>query len=115
MFSVIVIREPVTRAHLLKVAKEGFGDFVKAVVDCAQGIMAIGGELHADEERVLLEQGSKQEDLWGVNLYPENSFEEWIECHSMINIRPRQGNRTRGVEDPAVQKRIHAVVSQLVS
>ena len=114
MFAVVIIREPVTRAHLLKVAKEGFGDFVKAVVDCAQGIMAIGGELHADEEQMLLAQGSEQKNLWGVNLYPENSSEGWVECNSMINIRPRQGNRTRGVGDPAVQKQIHAVVSRLV-
>jgi len=69
-------------------AKQQFGDMVKAVVDVTQGIMAIGGELHSDEEAVLLDQGSLQRDLWGINLYPEQPAQEWIEFDSMINVRP---------------------------
>ena len=81
-------------------AREQFGDMVKAVVDVEQGIMAIGGELHADEEAVLLDQGSRQADLWGINLYPDAAAVRALEFDSMINVRPAQGNRSRSVEDP---------------
>jgi hypothetical protein len=87
---------------------------VKAVVDVAQELLAIGGELHADEETVLLDQGSRQADLWGINLYPDSPPLERIEFDSMINVRPGAGNRSRSVEDPALQARIRVVVSRLV-
>lgn len=109
-----ILSSPITRAQLKVLAEERFGDMVKAVVDCKQGRMAIGAEMHADEERMLLEDGSAQEDLWGINIYPERLGEEWIEFDSMINLRPRQQNRTRSVEDPALRKRIRSVVATLV-
>lgn len=72
--------------------------------------MAIGGELHADEEALLIEQGSRQADLWGINLYPDNPIESMVEFDSMINIRPSQGNKSRGVQD----ERIRAVILKMV-
>mgnify|MGYP001598528311 FL=1 len=96
-------------------ADEGFGDFVKVVVDIEQGVIAVGGELHADEEVVLVEEmGTKREDAWGINLYPEKQGEEFIEFNSMINLKPRLGNRSRGVEDERVREKIWQVVSKLV-
>ena len=95
-------------------ARGQFGDFVKAVVDIEKEIMAIGGSLHADEEAALLEQGSVQENLWGINIYPEKKREEWIEFDSMINIRPSQGNRSRNVEDVDIQKKIVEIVNTLI-
>lgn len=88
---------------------------MKVVVDCQRKIIAIGAEMHADEEQMLLENGSAQEDLWGINLYPEKSGEDFIEFDSMINLRPRQNNRTRSVEDPAVRKIIRDIISTFVS
>jgi hypothetical protein len=76
--------------------------------------MALGGELHADEERVLLDQGSKQSDLWGINIYHALPREEWIEFDSMINIRPSQGNRSRGVDDVNIQKAIIELANRLI-
>jgi hypothetical protein len=100
---------------LAELAESGFGNLVKAVVDVDKWIMAIGGEMHADEEAVLLGLGSSQADLWGINLYPSQYGQaDWIEFDSMINIRPRQGNRSRGVEDPIAQEKIVAVVGSLV-
>lgn len=64
------------------------GDMVKAVVDVARGVMAVSGELHSDEEALLLDDGSRQPDLWGINLYPGESGQDWIEFDSMINVRP---------------------------
>lgn len=114
MTSIQIVTTSVDRTVLKRLAQEIFGDMVKAVVDVDQNIMAIGGELHADEEQLLLEQGSKQENLWGINLYPDVLTADWLEFNSMINLRPSQGNRSRGVEDPATQERIRTVVSSLV-
>ena len=80
-----IVRDAVSRSALREMAKQQFGDMVKAVVDVEQGIMAIGGELHSDEEAVLLDQGSLQRHLWGINLYPEQPAQEWIEFDSMID------------------------------
>lgn len=103
----------ITSGELKEIATGQFGDFIKAVVDVEQEIMIVGSELHADGEALLLERGSRQEDIWGVNLYPEKSGEERIAFSSMINIRPSQGNHSRGVEDPARRMRIIAVVREL--
>jgi hypothetical protein len=87
---------------------------VKAVVDVRQELMAIGGELHADEEAVLIEQGSRQADLWGINIFPARPPAERVEFDSMINVRPAQGNRSRSVEDAATRRRIQEIVTRLV-
>ncbi len=109
------VREPISIAHLRTAAEDVFGDLIKAVVDLERGIMAIGGELHADEEAVLLDDGSLQADLWGINLYPDSFGEpEFVEFDSMINVRPRVGNRSRSVEDEALRQRILQVVERLV-
>jgi Protein of unknown function (DUF5674) len=113
--SIRIVREPVTALDLLALARHQFGDFVKAVVDVRRGVMAIGGELHADEEALLLEDGARQAELWGINLYPERPAEELVEFDSMINVRPLQGNRSRGVEDAAVRRRVLDVVERLVT
>lgn len=109
-----IVENSISKSELEALAKGQFGDFVKAVVDIEKSIMAIGGELHADEEKVLLEQGSNQEDLWGVNFRFKADEDECIEFNSMINIRPSQGNRSRGVESEDVRKKIKMVVKVLV-
>ena len=109
-----IIENPIKKAELTQIASEQFGDFVKAVVDIDKKIMAIGGEMHADEEALLITQGSKQENVWGVNLYPERQDEEFIEFNSMINLRPSQGNRSRGVESEEIRNQIRAVIKKLI-
>ena len=91
-----------------------FGEMVKAVVDVEAGIMAIGGELHSDEEAILLDNGSRQSNLWGINLYPEKPSEEWIEFDSMINVRPSGGNRSRFVESQKIREAVTRIVERLV-
>jgi hypothetical protein len=110
-----IVREGIVRDELAEIAKQQFGDMVKAVVDVEQGIMAIGGELHSDEEAVLLDQGSAQRNLWGINLYPDKAITEWIEFDSMINVRPSSGNRSRDVEDPEVREAIARIVGRLIT
>jgi hypothetical protein len=112
---IIFIKEPISKVELLRLAEEGFGDMVKAVVDVRQEIMAVGGELHADEEVELSErEGSTREDTWGINIYPALSGEDMVEFDSMVNLKPAYGNRTRSVEDPATQGKIRAIVSKLI-
>ena len=109
-----IVRERIARSRLAALAEGQFGDMVKAVVDVSRGVMAIGGELHADEEAALLDDGSRQPDLWGINLYPAESDAAWIEFDSLINVRPSVGNRSRDVEDPGLRKRIREIIDALV-
>jgi hypothetical protein len=104
-----IVREPVSLESIRGAAQEQFGDFIKAVVDVGQGLMALGGELHADEEALLLQHGARQADLWGINLYPEKVAADFVEFDSMINVRPAQGNRSRGV-----RARIEEIVARLI-
>ena len=110
-----LVRGTIHRSELAELAERQFGDMVKAVVDVGRGIMAIGAELHSDEEAHLLEDGSRQMDLWGVNLYPGTTGDDWIEFDSMINVRPALGNRSRSVLDGALRERIRQVVTSLVT
>ncbi len=109
-----IIRESISRADLANAAQEIFGDMIKGVVDVRRGIMAIGGELHSDEESALLEDGSQQGDLWGINLYPGEQGDEFLEFDSMINVRPSVNNRSRSVEDADLRASILKIVEQLV-
>lgn len=109
-----LVDKPISRQHLKNAAQEMYGDMVKAVVDVEKKVMALGGELHADEEAFLLQLNSRQEDLWGINLYPDQELPEMVEFDSMINIRPRQNNRSRGVEDQTIRERIVAIVGRLI-
>jgi len=109
-----IVEETIDIKELIKIGEEGFGDLIKAVVDIEKEIMAIGGELHADEEAILLSLGSKQENLWGINFYPQKKDEEFIEFDSVINLKPGQGNRSRGIENPQIQKRIKEIVERLI-
>ena len=110
-----IIKEKITRARLKELAQEKFGDFVKGVVDLERKILAVDAELHADLEALLLERGSQQSDLWGINLYPEAQGLDFVEFDSMINVRPSQGNRSRGVESEETRSRILSVVDRKVA
>ncbi|OIO48468.1 MAG: hypothetical protein AUJ32_00530 [Parcubacteria group bacterium CG1_02_40_82] len=110
-----IVKTPIKKSELAEIAKEEFGDIVKAVVDTEQEIMAIGGELHADEEVLLTEkESSKRENTWGINIYPKKAGEDFIEFDSMVNLKPNFGNRLRGVENSEVQNKIRGIVKKLI-
>jgi hypothetical protein len=116
MEEIKIVKDSISKKKLSDIAKKQFGDLVKAVVDVEQGIMAIGGEMHADEEVVLMEQeGSKREYTWGINLYPEKSGEALIEFDSIVNLKPSFGNRSRGIDNPEIKEKIRNIVEKLVS
>ncbi len=109
-----IIKDKISIEELKKMAEKMFGNLVKAVVDVEKKIMAVSGELHSDEEALLLKGGSKQENLWSINLYPEMQDNSWIEFDSVINLRPSQGNRSRGVDRPEIRKKIIETVNNLI-
>lgn len=109
-----IIDQKIPIIELQRIAEETFGNLVKAVVDIEKQIMAVGGELHSDEEALLLENGSRQQDLWGINIYPEIQTQEWIEFDSMINLRPSQNNMIRGISDLKIQKKAIDIVNKLI-
>ena len=109
-----IITKALPLDELKKMASAMFGDMVKAVVDINKNIIAVDAELHSDLEALLLENGSKQKDLWGINLYPGMSNDDFIEFDSLINIRPSQNNRTRGVENEGLRKKITEIVKERV-
>lgn len=101
-------------SELKQMAADRFGNFVKAVVDVDRSLLAVDAELHSDLEALLLENGSKQKSLWGINLYPEMHGDEFIEFDSMINMRPSQGNRGRGVDKEEIRNKIIEIVEKWI-
>lgn len=111
-----IIKDKILLENLKEMSQKMFDNLVKAVVDIEKEIMAVDGELHADEEALLLQNGSKQKDLWGINIYPElYGNENFIEFDSMINLRPSQGNRSRGVDNANIQKKILEITNKLIT
>jgi len=105
----------ITVAELKEMSEKMFGGIVKADVDIVKGIIVADAELHADIEQFMLDDGSRQDDLWGINLHPDlYGTQDFIEFDSLINIRPRQGNRSRYVEDAGVREMIIKIVDEAV-
>ena len=109
-----IIHQKLPLKELNSMAQAMFGDMVKGVVDIDRELIALDAELHSDLEALLLEDGSKQANLWGINLYPEASRDDFIEFDSMINVRPSVGNRSRGVQDELVRKKIVEVIAKWI-
>ncbi|MEA3449383.1 MAG: DUF5674 family protein [Patescibacteria group bacterium] len=109
-----IIDNKISLSELKEMSANMYGDLVKAVVDVKKEIMAVDAELHADEEKLLLEQGSSQSDLWGINLYLDLNGEDFLEFDSMINLRPSRNNRSRGVDDKDVRGKIRKIVNNLL-
>jgi len=109
-----LIDKIITISQLKKMSSKMFGGIVKAVIDIKKEIMVVDGALHSDEEKHLLDSGSNQNDLWGINLYPDEKDEDFIEYDSIINVRPRLNNLSREVEDKLIRKKIIFIVNKLV-
>jgi hypothetical protein len=110
-----IVTEKITLDELKEMSKKMHNNLVKAVVDLEKGIMVVDSPMHVDQEMLLLEEEeSRQENLWGINIYPDLPIDQWVEFDSMINVRPSFGNRTRGVDDSTIQEKIKKLVYALV-
>jgi hypothetical protein len=112
---IYVIGSPIMRSRLQEIAGERFGDLVKGVVDIEKNLLIVGAELHIDAATELQEKyGSLGRALWGINLYPAEEGEKFIEFDSMINLKPALKNRTRGVESEETRNAIIRIVRDKV-
>jgi hypothetical protein len=109
-----IISSPIERATVLSGCNTYFKTMIKAVVDIKKSIIALDAELHADLESNLLDRGSVQDDLWGINLYLEKTKKDWIDYVALINIRPSMGNRSMDIENSEIRKEIANVVYKLI-
>ncbi|MCL1472202.1 DUF5674 family protein [Argonema antarcticum] len=107
---IYLIQERATEEQIEKML-ETLGIYIKLAVDIDRLILAGGGEYHADCEAVLLKNGSKQVDIWGADWYP---LTQEVGYESLINIRPRQNNRSMEIQDPVIRERVAEIVQQLL-
>ena len=109
-----IIEELIRKDELAKTTVNFIDEnVIKGVVDVARGLLAVDAPMHYDLEQFLLENGSRQDDLWGINLYlDEDDLDDLVEYDSMINIRPAQNNRSRYVEDAEMRDKIKTVVAK---
>ena len=105
-----IIRSRATKQQVEEMLKE-LEDSIKLVVDIRRGILAGGGELHSDCEEKLLDDGSRQEDLWGAGWEPEI---KQITYDSMINIRPGKDNFSRMITDPGIRNQVQEIIRRLL-
>ena len=109
-----IITETIALSTLKSKYMNFFPDMIKADVDTEKRVLAVDAELHADLETLLLDNGSLQENIWGINIYPANSPDECIEFTSLINIRPSQNNFSMEVEDEDTKQKITEIVKGLI-
>jgi hypothetical protein len=109
-----IINGTVTLEEIRQMAIGLFGNLVKAVVDVDRDLIALDAELHSDLEALLINAGSRQQDLWGINLYPELKGDDFVEFDSMINVRPSQNNRSRGVNNDETRRKIREIIAHRI-
>src|SRR3989337_437590 len=114
MSDIKLIDAKINREEFKRLVDEGFKDMVKFTVDVKQRRIAIGGELHADGEQLLLENGSEQKDIWGANYYPGKGEDNCIEYTSLINVRPSQGNNSMEIANEDLRKKIKEITFALI-
>lgn len=107
---IIILNSKITPEQLKQVSEDIEG-YVKFVVDIHKKILAAGGKMHTDCEKRLLEDGSKQSDLWGGGWDLETNE---LDYDSMINIRPSQGNPSREVLSEDIRKQMTEVAKNLL-
>lgn len=107
---ICTLRDKATSDHISQMLKE-YETMIKIVVDTRRRILAGGGEMHSDCESVLLDDGSEQDDLWGANWYPA---EQEIVFESLINIRPRLGNRSILIQSEELRMQVASVTFEIL-
>ena len=90
---------------------EEYGTMIKIAVDIRREILAGGGEMHADCGRLLLEDGSKQDDIWGANWYPR---EKRVEFEALINIRPLLSNRSLVIQNQEIRNSVEMITKAML-
>lgn len=106
---ILIIKEHAKKEEI-KQMQEALGSYIKLAVDIKRGILA-GGALPADCEAALLKDGSKQKDIWGADWVPAK---KQVTFESLINIRPRQNNRSMEIQDANIKEQAEQIVCSLL-
>jgi len=105
----------ITLSELNDMAQNMYGNLIKAVVDIEKKLVVLDAPMHVDEEQYLLENGSEQKNLWGINLHPAKyGTPDFVEFDSMINIRPRANNMSRSVDDTSIQDNLRSIIAEII-
>ncbi|MFH1562461.1 MAG: DUF5674 family protein [Nitrospirota bacterium] len=110
MANIVIVRQKATYSEITDML-ETLGDYIKIAVDIERQIIAGGGELHADCEEALLNDGSNQKDVWGADWYPKAKK---VFFESFINIRPKQNNRSMDIQDPKTRNFVEKIIRELL-
>ena len=106
--SAVLIKNKINLSDLQK-AKEDYGDYVKITLDVDLELLTIGGQWHADGEKLLINNGSKQENIWGGGI---NLVNNQVETFALINLRPKQNNNSQEILDPETRERFIKIVKE---
>lgn len=109
-----IVRKSISRKQLDDIAGEYYEELIKGVVDIKRKVVALGGEMHADSEETLLQDGSIQTDLWGFSILLDKSKEECLSYEAFINIRPRNNNKGLEVEDPEIRGQMEKIIFERI-
>ena len=107
-----IINKKIAESELREIARDFYGEMIKGVVDIEREILALGGEYHMDANNKLIENGSRQQNIWGFNWYFDKKGNEKIEYVSLINIRPKQGNKTMEVQNVSLRDKMRTIISK---
>lgn len=111
---ILITSEPVSEETLGALAREWHESLVKGVADVETGKLALGGEWHMDANTKLIETGSEQQNVWGFNIYPNEKGDAAIEYVSLINIRPRQNNRSMEIADEGIRTSLRDIARRII-
>ncbi len=109
-----IVEDVISLRELREIAEEFYTTMVKGVVDIEKEIVAFGGEYHADANEIIIENGSRQSDVWGFNVYVDRPRDSWIEYVSLINIRPQAGNMEMEIQDNNIRDTIKAIINSKI-
>ena len=112
--NIVIVENQISVDELKRIAKEFYVTMIKGVVDLEEEVIAFGGEYHMDSNRVLLERGSKQSNVWGFNIELDRRRDSWIEYVSLINIKPQAGNRDMEVQDKAIRAKMKYIIDSKI-
>src|SRR3989344_8346737 len=106
-----IVREKISKNELEELAKDFYGFMIKGAIDIDREIVAFGGEYHIDANSVLIQEGSRQENIWGFNIHIHKlkDLSDWLEYTSLINIRPNQENKTMKIQSEELRKKIKKI------
>ena len=109
-----IVENKISLQELRELAEEFYTIMIKGVVDIEKEIIAFGGEYHSDANKIIIENGSQQGNVWGFNVYFDKPRDSWIEYTSLINIRPQAGNTEKEIQDGNLRDKMRTLINKKI-